>query len=237
MKITGKRVFITGGAVRIGASLVKAFASAEAKVAFSCNQSPKEALQLLSEIGGEKKGHCTVKADFSGQIPQDFFSRIGKIDILINNASVYFPGKFTEETPFQIETQLRVNFTAPLLLSKLFAEQKKLKEGCIINILDARISDFARADGSYWLSKKCLFELTKQLAVQLAPKIRVNALAPGALLPPAGGIAFSQKAAAKATTLKRLPKMRELVNAALFLVGNDAVTGQTIFIDGGRHLL
>ncbi|HPN83944.1 MAG TPA: SDR family oxidoreductase [Victivallales bacterium] len=233
--LVNKRVLVTGGALRIGAEIVKAFASEGAKVAFSYRKSSQSAKELLREIGGKRVGHTAFKLDLSEKIPKDIFTQIGGADILINSASVYHPEKLAFESEKSINEQITVNLLSPIILSKLFARQN-IKSGCIINIVDCRISGLDRADGSYWLSKKSLESATKMLAVQLAPKIRVNAVAPGAILPPSDGKGFSARAAANATPLKRLPSVSDLLETILFVAQNNSITGQTVFVDCGRHL-
>ncbi len=236
MCLINKKVFVTGGAVRIGAEIVRAFSNEGAKIAFSYKDSSNSARKLLKEIGGKKRGHDIFKFDLEDKIPNDIFAKIGGADILINNASLYHHINIALETTTSIRKQLEVNFIAPLLLSQLFAKQK-IKSGCIINLLDCRIADLNSAHGSYWLSKKSLQNATEMLAIQLAPQIRVNAVAPGAILPPAKGNGFSAKIATEASPLKRLPSMENLIEAILFLAKNNSVSGQTIFVDSGRHLL
>lgn len=230
-----KRVFITGGALRIGSMIVKRLVAAGAKVIFTFNQSSVAASELLKEIGGIKAGHRAIHLDLSKKIPSYIFKKHAQIDFLINNASVFFPKRITCESEAEIEKQIKINFLAPLILSKLFAEQ--CPKGAIVNILDCRIENFERAEGSYWLSKKALQNATELLAVQLAPKIRVNAVAPGAMLPPTGSMDFSAKKAAAAAPLKKIPEISDLLDAITFLLTNESITGQTIYVDSGRHLV
>ncbi len=230
-----RRVLVTGGAVRIGAEIVRAFAVRGIKVVFTFSKSRDEAAKLLGEIGGERAGHRSLRLPLDKKIPENLFAKLGQIDILVNNASSYPPDGIAEESQTRIEDQLRVNLIAPIVLSRLFSMQN-IRSGSIINLLDCRITGLDRADGSYWLSKKALDDATEMLAVKLAPRIRVNAVAPGAMLPPSNGGNFSAAAAAKAAPLGKLPSMKDLTNAIIFLVENESITGQTIFVDSGRHL-
>ena len=232
----GKKVFLTGGAVRIGAMIVRRLAAKGAEVVFTYNKSEDAAFRLLEELGGRKAGHTAFRLDLSRKIPESIFKPFGKIDFLINNASIFFPKNITQENFDEFELQMRINFTAPVFLSKIFA--RNMKDGAIVNILDCRINSLERAEGSYWLSKKSLQNATELLAVQLAPRIRVNAVAPGAMLPPSTASGdFSAQKAAEAAPLRKLPEMNDLLDAVLFLLVNESVTGQTIYVDAGRHLL
>jgi NAD(P)-dependent dehydrogenase (short-subunit alcohol dehydrogenase family) len=237
VEIKGKRIFISGGAVRIGRAIVKAVAERGAKILFSYNKSINEAKSLSDEINASfPECECrAVRMDFRATIPENIFASFGKCDVMINNASIYLPDKIINETQSQIEEQMKINFFAPLFLSRLFAEQK-IKKGCIINILDCRIADLDADGGSYWLSKKCLGSLTELLAAQLAPRIRVNGVAPGAVLPPLGSSKSFAGAAASSAPLKRTPNLEELIDAIFFLIRNDSITGQIIYADCGRFI-
>ncbi|HRU00533.1 MAG TPA: SDR family NAD(P)-dependent oxidoreductase, partial [Victivallales bacterium] len=219
MNLLNKRVFITGGALRIGREIALALAELGAIITISYNESKEESKKLLKILSQKNSGHSAVKLELNRKIPANFFDKIGLVDILINNASVYFPDDFTKESFDNIENQFKVNFLSPLFLSKLFYMQVK-NTGSIINMLDCRINNLERADGSYWLSKKALHSATELLAVQYAPKVRVNAIAPGAILPPSKTKSFSLEKAAQAAPLQKLPTLKNLTDAVIFLLEN-----------------
>jgi len=131
--------------------------------------------------------------------------------------------------------QMDINFRAPLILMRKFQEQK-IKEGCVINLLDRRISKSYPDDGSYALSKKALAEATLTAALEWAPRIRVNGVAPGAVLPPRGMEKSRMKIQISMTPMKKAPTPEDVAKACIFLVENDSITGQVIFVDGGQHL-
>ncbi len=139
MDLIGKRVLVTGGAVRVGAEICRAFARAGANVTIHYNNSKNEATTLLDELGGESKGHSIYQCDLT-QLKKlrSIFSYIGKIDILINNASTFFMGSFSDETFEDARKQFDVNYWAPVELMRAFSSQD-ITEGNIINILDQRI--------------------------------------------------------------------------------------------------
>ena len=236
MFIKNKTVLVTGGAVRIGRAICAGFAGAGAKVIIHYNKSGKEATALLKSIGGEKAGHRTVKCEFSNLAAvEKLIPSLGKIDLLVNNASVYFPCPLGKENIAIARKQYDINLHTPLILMRKFQEQK-IKSGCIINLLDQRIAKFSPADGSYTLSKKALAEATLAAALQWAPRIRVNAIAPGAVLPPRGMENSKMKIQISLTPMKKAPTPAEVAKACIFLAESDSITGQIIFVDGGQHL-
>ncbi|MFZ2655353.1 MAG: SDR family oxidoreductase [Victivallales bacterium] len=236
MNLKNKTVLVTGGAVRIGRTICIAFAAAGAKLAIHYNNSEKDALKLLKELGGEKSGHMSVKCELSDlDAVERLIPSIGKTDILINNASIYVPCPLAKESIPDAKRQMDINFRAPLILMRKFQEQK-IKEGCVINLLDRRISKSYPDDGSYALSKKALAEATLTAALEWAPRIRVNGVAPGAVLPPRGMEKSRMKIQISMTPMKKAPTPEDVAKACIFLVENDSITGQVIFVDGGQHL-
>ena len=234
MKITDKKVLITGSAKRVGAALALAFARKGAKVLLHCNNSRAEAEEVLTALPGT--GHALLQADLSdaSQVKQ-LFSAAGKTDILINNASLYLTGVLTDETPAKDREQLEVNFWAPLELMRAFAKQD-IAEGCIINFVDQEVLKVPR-NGIYSLSRRMLADATLELAAELGPEnIRVNAVAPGPVIPPVQFAANGMKKTLPTLPLRRKVELDDLVDAVLFLTGNDSVTGVTLPVDCGQHL-
>ncbi|MEI6424409.1 MAG: SDR family oxidoreductase, partial [Lentisphaerota bacterium] len=149
--------------------------------------------------------------------------------------SVYFPCPLGKENIAIAEKQFAINLHAPLLLMRKFQEQE-IKSGCIINLLDQRIAKTSPNDGSYTLSKKALAEATCTSALQWAPRIRVNGVAPGAILPPRGMEKSKMKIQLSMTPMKKAPTPAEVAKACIFLAESDSITGQIIYVDGGQHL-
>jgi NAD(P)-dependent dehydrogenase (short-subunit alcohol dehydrogenase family) len=236
MLIRNKTVLVTGGAVRIGRAICAGFADTGAKVIIHYNKSGKEAAELLKMIGGKKAGHRTIKCELSNLAAVGkLIASTGKIDILVNNASIYFPCALGKENIAQAKRQFKINFHAPLLLMRKFQEQE-ISEGCIINLLDQRIAKTSPDDGSYTLSKKALAKATFTAALRWAPRIRVNGIAPGAVLPPRGMENSKMKIQISMTPMKKAPTPEQISRTCLFLTENDSVTGQIIYVDGGQHL-
>ncbi len=236
MELKGRTVLVTGGAVRIGRAICTAFAEAGAKLAIHYNSSEKEALSLLKKLGGNRAGHRTVRCELSDfEATAALIASCGKVDILVNNASIYMPCPFSIEKPEDARLQWDINFRAPMILMKQFHAQK-IKQGCIINILDRRITKSFPDDGSYSMSKKALAQSTTTAALQWAPRIRVNAVAPGAVLPPKFMPGSKMKKQIAMTPMKKAPRPEDVANACIFLAESDSITGQVIFVDGGQHL-
>ena len=159
----------------------------------------------------------------------------GPIDVLINNASAFTKDRLAQSTPERVESELRVNLMAPLELIRQFAQQTD--QGAVLNLLDRRIVAHDPSCLAYALSREALFELTKIAALELAPHIRVNGVAPGPILPPPGCASDSLRERAGVIPLDRIPDVAEVVSAGRYLIESPSITGQVIFVDGGQHLL
>ncbi|HEY4976388.1 MAG TPA: SDR family oxidoreductase, partial [Gaiellaceae bacterium] len=159
---------------------------------------------------------------------------LGAIEILVNNASV-FPSDTLETVELEgLQRNLEINAWAPLALTRAFAAQTE--RGHVVNLLDSRVSGFDRTHVSYILSKHVLAALTRMSALELAPGIAVNGIAPGLILPPAGKDEEYVDRLARTVPLKRRGTPEDIAAAAIFLVTSEFVTGETIYVDGGRHL-
>lgn len=237
MNIENKTVLITGAAIRVGKAIAAAFSAKGAKAIIHYNTSHKEALETLAAIGGEKKGHRIIQGDLAeADCAERIFSGCGRVDILINSASIYNVKSLLDETEEESGRQFRINFSAPLELMKNFARQKDIREACIINILDQRIASSGDADGSYCLSKKALADATLAAALQWAPSIRVNGIAPGPVIAPKGLEYSKMEKVLKQVPSGKAVKMEDLTATCIFLAENDSITGSIIYVDGGQHL-
>lgn len=227
--LQGKRVLVTGGAIRVGAVLVRAFADAGAEVLVHCRTNREAAAQLpasqvfvcdLTEAGA----------------PERLMADAGPLDILINNASAYIRKPFMEESQEDVQAMLNINFFAPLALMKAFAGTCK-PEACIINLLDQAVLRKAEPDSfGYLLSKKALLEATECAALAFAPEIRVNGIAPGPVIAPAGLEHLNMEKTLKRVPLNRRVEPEDIAQAALYLACNRSVTGAVLSVDGGQHL-
>ena len=227
MVIKNKRVLITGGAIRIGKMFVEKLQFLGAEVIVHYNNSKEEAESLSDSVI-----QCNLLD--SSSFP-NLIKEIGPIDILINNASVFNKDNLLNSSPDKVYKEFSVNFFSPFEIIRQFAFQDK--EGVILNILDRRIQANDISCIPYSISKKSLAELTYVTAIQLAPKIRVNAVAPGPILAPDTMNSKEYIEKSGNIPLIKNPEPDDVINAGIHLIENNSVTGQVIYVDGGQHLL
>ncbi|HEX9389079.1 MAG TPA: SDR family oxidoreductase [Anaerolineales bacterium] len=237
--LNGKTILITGAARRVGKIFALACARAGADVVIHHGHSDAQAEEVRNEIIGLGRHALVFKADLSDSSQaESLIPLINKSTLLqglVNSAAIF--GSLSLETTSMEDWQkhLSINLTAPFLLSQAFAKQAS--EGArIVNILDWRALRPGSDHFPYTISKAALAAMTKSLAVALSPKINVNGLALGAILPPSDG-------KAKADIIKKVPAGRwaqqnEIEHALLFLLTCPTyITGEVIHLDGGRHLV
>ncbi|UDQ97561.1 SDR family oxidoreductase [Lentisphaerota bacterium WC36G] len=237
--IANMNVLITGAARRIGAAIAKNLANQGANIIVHCNNSLEEAEKLLNELPNGKLKHQIITGDL-----YDYESLIAKlnklncgIDILINNAAIFNIKSILQESADDVLKQMTINFTAPYELMKWFARQKKVNEGIIINFLDQRNIKADGTTGSYAISKKALEQASLAAAVQFAPNIRVNNIAPGPVLSPPNYQGKGFEKVLENVPLQKQVSVDSIINAVDFLIGNCSVTGQILYVDGGEHLI
>ncbi len=238
-----KTILITGAATRIGRVLTKGLANNGWTVAIHYNSSQKQAQTLAKDIilsGGQA---VTLQADLTEPSQTEVLivqaaQKLGRpLDALVNNASVYLPDDAREFTAEQLNTHMAVNLTAPLMLSKVFAAHlPKSRKGCILNMIDQRVLRPTPDFFTYTLSKQALYAATKTLAQALAPAIRVNAIGPGPTLKSTYQTEGEFTREVEATLLETGSPPDSILQAALYLLSAQAVTGQMIAVDGGQHL-
>ena len=232
MDFSGKHVLVTGGALRVGAALCRAFAAAGAQVTIHCNSSAAAAETLAAELPGS--GHTVVAADFTPGEPgaAELWSKLElPVDVLVNNASCY---RLPAERSGEYEA---VNRRAPRELMRRFAEQE-LSEGAVVNFLDqAVLNENSAEDPVYVASRRGLMEDTLDFARRCgARNLRFNAVAPGPVIPPRGLENSKMLKTLKHVPLARPVALDDLVKAVLFLAGCDSITGAILPVDCGMHL-
>lgn len=237
--LRGQTALVTGGAKRLGAALARALARRGVHVVIHYRSSSREAEDLVAELSRMGVKAWTVAGDLGNldacePVFEKAVHQAGPIDILVNNASIFPDSRLDDFTASQLFENVQVNAMAPTLLCRLFAGQER--PGTIVNFLDTRILDYDRRHVAYHLSKRMLHALTKMMAIEYAPGIRVNAVAPGLVLPPPGQDESYLERLAHTNPLQRHGSADDVAEAAVFLVASDFVTGQVLYVDGGRHL-
>jgi pteridine reductase len=237
--LNGKTVLITGAARRIGRIFALACAGAGADIVIHHGHSDKDAESLRNEIKGLGRRAWIFKADLSDSSQaQRLIPLVNESTLLhgLVNSAAIFESLTLESTSFEDwERHLTVNLTTPFLLSQAFARQAG-ENARIVNILDWRALRPGADHFPYTVSKSALAAMTKSLAIALAPKIIVNALAFGAILPPSDGNANPEIIIN--VPLKRWAQKGEIEQALIFLLTCPAyITGEIIHVDGGRHLV
>jgi pteridine reductase len=244
--VQGKVVLVTGGAKRVGAAISRRLHEAGASVAVHYLASRDEAQALTADLNGARPGSAEpVKAnllqeqDLAGLVQQTI-RRFGRLDAVINNASSFYAQPLSEITDAHWNDLIGTNLKAPLFLAQAAASELRRNHGAIVNIVDIHAERPMHGHLLYSVAKTALSGLTRALAQELAPFVRVNAVAPGVILWPEGGEWQDEESRRKIvahTLLKREGEPDDIARAVLFLL-QDApyVTGQIIAVDGGRSI-
>ncbi len=238
-KLSGKVALVTGAAKRIGRSTALALARNGADVVVHYNTSASQAKELAGHIGQLGRRAWAIQADLAQPDEAEGLvamavEQAGPVDILVNNAAIFAESRLSDFRPEELLENVSINALAPLLAGRAFAAQGR--GGAIVNLLDSRITDYDRTHAAYHLTKRMLLTLTRMMALEFAPAVRVNAVAPGAILPPPGREDDNMAAAAVGNLLGRCGTPEEVADAVLFLLTNEFVVGQVIYVDGGRHM-
>jgi pteridine reductase len=240
--LADKVVLVTGAARRVGAVIAAAFHAEGARLAVHYRGSKKEAESLVGGMNAERAGSARAfQADLAdveacGMLPAAVLRAFGRLDVLVNNASSFYPTPVGAITPDQFDDLVGSNLRAPLFLAQAAAPELARREGLILNIADIHGLRPLRGHAVYCAAKAALVMLTRSLARELGPAIRVNAIAPGPVLwPERGADAALRERIVARTALKRTGTPEDVAKAALFFA-KDApfVTGEVLAVDGGR---
>ena len=244
--LTGKVALVTGGAKRVGAAICRRLHAQGANLMLHHRASVAEARTLQQELNTQRTDSVAlILADLlnSASLPdlvKTTVKQFGRLDILINNASSFFPTAIGEITEKMWDDLLGTNLKAPLFLSQAAAADLRKNHGCIVNIVDIHAEFPMKNYLVYTVAKGGLLALTRALARELGPEVRVNGVAPGTILWPeddAWSDALSRQRIVNQTVLKRVGAPDDIAKAVEFLVANAPyVTGQTIAVDGGRSI-
>jgi pteridine reductase len=242
--MNGKAALITGGARRLGAAIARALHAAGANVMLHYRDSESDAAKLEAELNALRpKSAAKVKAELLAPIaPKALLgatlSAFGRVDVLVNNASSFFPIGVGAIELSHWEELMGSNLRAPLFLCQEAAAALAEHEGSVVNIVDIHAERPLRGYPVYSVAKAGLAALTRSLAVELAPRVRVNGVAPGAIAwPEDGQFDPAERSRILATTpLGRVGTPEDIAQAVHFLASAPYVTGQIIAVDGGRSI-
>ena len=239
-----KTIFVTGGAKRIGKAIIELFAKEQWKVIIHYNKSKSDAEDLASKINSNNDNSAfIVGGDLdNAEDVQSIISSVNSIsetlDLLVNNASTFYPTPIEEISDDHWNKLIGSNLKGPLFLIQGFKEKLKNSKGSIINITDTNLTKGVANFSIYSAAKAGLESITKGLAKELAPEIKVNAIAPGAMLEPPD-ITWTENQKNKvieSIPLKKMGAEQDIAEAVYFLACANYITGQIIKIDGGRSL-
>ena len=244
LPLAGRCVLVTGGAKRLGAAIGRRLHAAGANVVVHYHQSRPAADALVAELGAARAGSAhAVRADLHDveRLPglvEAAVARFGRLDVLVNNASTFYPTPVGSITAAQFDDLVGTNLRAPLFLSQAAAPALRESRGLILNMADIHGRRPLKAHPVYSAAKAALVMLTRSLARELGPEVRVNAIAPGPVLWPERDLddALKDEIVAK-TALKRPGSPEDIARTAYFFAAEAPyVTGQVIAVDGGRSL-
>ena len=240
----GKVALVTGGARRVGAAIARQLHGAGASVLLHYRDSEADAARLEAELNAARpKSAAKVKAELLAPVaPRALLSAaldsFGRLDVLVNNASSFFPVAVGAMESSHWEELIGSNLRAPLFIAQQAAQELAKNEGCIVNIVDIHAERPLKGYALYSIAKAGLAAMTRSLAIELAPHVRVNGVAPGAIAwPEDGQFPDAERERIIATTpLARTGSPDDVARAVLFLASAPYVTGQIVAVDGGRSI-
>ena len=236
-----KTALITGGAARIGAQIVKTLHHNQFNIIIHCNQSKDKAQLLCDELNSIRANSVEIVSGNLNNIDEldSLVSSIKSIDLLVNNASVFYPKSVEDSEMKDWDDVININLKAPFFLSKGLSKTLSKNDGSIINIIDIHSERPLKKHAIYNISKAGLKMLTQTLAKELAPRIRVNGVSPGSILWPQDSAEISEddkNLMLGRIALHRQGSPQDIADTVLFLANSNYITGQIINIDGGRTL-
>jgi pteridine reductase len=242
--LAGKAALVTGGARRVGAAIARRLHAAGASVLIHYRDSETDAARLASELNAARpKSAAKVKAELLAPVaPRALVSAaletFGRLDLVVNNASSIFPVAVGAMEPSHWEELIGSNLRAPLFIAQQAAAELAKHDGSIINIVDIHAERPLKGYALYSIAKAGLAAMTRSLALELAPRVRVNGVAPGAIVwPEDGQFPDPERARILATTpLARIGSPEDIARAVHFLACAPYVTGQIVAVDGGRSI-
>ena len=237
-----KFVLITGGAKRIGATTARYLHEKGFNIILHYNNSETEAKTMEEELNKIRKNSCSViKANFNSDTSIDeLVAKVNEItntlEVLVNNASSFYPTPLEKASLVEWRDLTDTNVTTPLFLTQALSHHLKQAKGCVVNISDSLVKNGIKDYSLYSAAKSALEGITKSLAKELAPEVRVNGIAPGAILWPDDKDLSDQEKESilKKVAIGRIGKPEDIASSIFFLTQSKYITGQIINVDGGR---
>jgi len=241
MDLTGKVALVTGAGHRVGRAIAVALGRRGMRVAVHYNAAAdgaRETVRLIESVGGEGKIFQSDLTDAATapDLVSEVVASFGALDVLVNSAAVMDRTPFGETTPEQWDAIMALNVKAPFFLAQAAAPHLKRARGTIVNIADLAAFETWPAYLPHGLSKSGIVYLTKSLARILAPEVRVGAIAPGTVLLPDNWSGDAAEHLRATTPLAREGSPEDVTRTVLFILDSDYLTGETIIVDGGRHV-
>ncbi len=241
MKLEGRVALVTGAGQRVGRALAIALGREHMHVAVHYNSSVDGAKETAAEIEREGGKAALFQADLAdpdapAALVREISEQLGSLAVVVNSAAVMERTPIGEVTAEAWDWMFAVNLRAPFLISQAAAPLMQADGGVIVNIADLAAFESWPAYVPHSISKAAVVKMTSSLARALAPAVRVNAIAPGAVLLPRGWNKDDADHLISTTPLRRLGDPEDVVNAMLYLLRSDYVTGETLIVDGGRHI-
>jgi len=241
MELSGRVALVTGAGHRVGRAIALALGGRGMRLAVHYNaaaEGARETVRLLGERGAEGRAFAAdlTRAEDARELVAAVTASFGGLDVLVNSAAVMLRMPFGEITAEQWDSVMSLNLRAPFFLSQAAAPHLKQSRGAIVNIADLAAFETWPAYLPHGISKSGIVHMTRALAMVLAPEVRVAGIAPGTVLLPEG---WSDEGAAHlvaTTPLRRNGTPKDVTDTVLFILDSDYLTGETIIVDGGRHV-
>lgn len=241
MELAGRVALVTGAGRRVGRAIALALGRRRMRVAVHYNASDAGARDVVAELTAAGSDARAIRADLSrdetpNQLIRDVVAHFGALDVLVNSAAMMLRTPVGEVTTEQWDSMFAINLRAPFFCAQAASREMAERGGVIVNIADLAGMETWPGFVPFGISKAGILQMTRALARALGPRIRVNAVAPGAVLLPEGVSQADADKLARSTPLRRIGTPEDVAHAVIYLLEADYVTGETIVVDGGRNV-